>query len=677
MISIRPVATLLTLAGVLLATPATLPGQDIEVLALILEAEDSRRWDAPLFESSINHPAPLVRRTAAMAIGRIGDWRGTPLLQAALLDPDTTVQTAVIFGLGLLEDPQAVPDLIERLRAQPAISAVPAAEAITSLARIGGSEAAAFIRTVIDGSSLATTENPEDLLRQALTDVWWLGDEAPVTALAPYADGGTEDLRSRALYSLWRLEDPTAGSTFLRALGDRSPSIRAIAAGVLTSRYAADAGMESGTATDLLMGAVSDENARVRVNALRALGTYRDPATAPAVIVALDDPDFNVQVQAAWALGLIGGPTAGPELSRVLLADRNFALGREALIGLARSDSAAFVAAAGSWSGSGDWRRRAAAAEGWERVAPGPAEGKPRFLLDSDARVVASSLRAWVRFGDGADPALLAEARRLSSSPDAVVRTAAAQALGSAADPEDVGRLATMFTLAERDSFPDASWAALDALLTVAETSQEGESAVLLEFLGRSRRPENYLVRGWAEDNWPAAFARWGPAYPIETELSLQDYRAVAERFLVNQGEAYPHVLVETENAGILELELFGPDAPLTVQRFLALVDRQFFNGLTWHRVVPDYVVQTGDPRGDGWGVAPGAVRDEINRRDFRSRTVGMATSGPDTGSSQWFITLSPQQRLDGSYTAFGRIVGQSPGLPRITEGDRIRTIRR
>ncbi len=106
-------------------------------------------------------------------------------------------------------------------------------------------------------------------------------------------------------------------------------------------------------------------------------------------------------------------------------------------------------------------------------------------------------------------------------------------------------------------------------------------------------------------------------------------------------------------------------------------MDRRFFDGLRWHRVVPDFVVQTGDPRGDGLGVAPGAVRDEINRRRYRTRYVGMAHSGPDSGSSQWFITLSPQPRLDGAYTVFGRVVGPSPGLSRLTQGDRIRTIRR
>jgi len=397
----------------------------------------------------------------------------------------------------------------------------------------------------------------------------------------------------------------------------------------------------------------------------------------PAIELALEDLMPNVRVQAAQALGRSGGPLAMAALTRVFHDSDLFALRREALLGLSRIDSTAFVAAAATWGGSGDWRMRAVAADGWERVFPGPHPDKPDFLTDSDSRVVAAALLAWSRQVPDPTSDLLREARRLITSPDAVVRVAAAGVLGAAADPNDVSALAAMFQQARSDSIPDASWAALDALLMIAEASVEGESRVTLSFLARAQRPDNYLVRDWAESNWPLALERWGPTYPIETGLSLQDYRAVAERFLVNHSVAYPHVFVETEHAGTIELELFGPDAPLTVQRFLSLVDRRFFDGMRWHRVVPDFVLQTGDPRGDGWGVAPGAVRDELNRRRYRTRYVGMALSGSDTGSSQWFITLSPQPRLDGFYTVFGRVVGASPGLLRLTQGDRIRSIHR
>ena len=81
--------------------------------------------------------------------------------------------------------------------------------------------------------------------------------------------------------------------------------------------------------------------------------------------------------------------------------------------------------------------------------------------------------------------------------------------------------------------------------------------------------------------------------------------------------------------------------------------------------------------RGDGWGSSGTPIRDEINRQRYIQPLIGMALSGPDTGSSQWFINLSPQPHLDGTYTVFGKVVAGFPILSRITQGDIIRTIRR
>ncbi len=88
--------------------------------------------------------------------------------------------------------------------------------------------------------------------------------------------------------------------------------------------------------------------------------------------------------------------------------------------------------------------------------------------------------------------------------------------------------------------------------------------------------------------------------------------------------------------------------------------------------------MQDGDPRGDGFGGPGGAIRDEINRWRYAGKPMlGMALSGPDTGSSQWFINLGPQPHLDGTYTIFGRVIGNIGPLTRITQGDLIRTIKR
>jgi cyclophilin family peptidyl-prolyl cis-trans isomerase len=119
-------------------------------------------------------------------------------------------------------------------------------------------------------------------------------------------------------------------------------------------------------------------------------------------------------------------------------------------------------------------------------------------------------------------------------------------------------------------------------------------------------------------------------------------------------------------------LTLFAWDAPLTVYNFASLAQRNYFDGQRFHRVVPNFVIQAGDPRGDGNGGPGYAIRDEINRQRYRRGTLGMALSGPNTGGSQWFITHSPQPHLDGGYTIFGEVQAGASVLDQIRQGDRI-----
>jgi cyclophilin family peptidyl-prolyl cis-trans isomerase len=189
---------------------------------------------------------------------------------------------------------------------------------------------------------------------------------------------------------------------------------------------------------------------------------------------------------------------------------------------------------------------------------------------------------------------------------------------------------------------------------------------------------DDYLVRRLAAEKLPDAAARWGPVAPIATGRTLADYRAVARRYLLpaRRGMPGPRVTIETERGPVV-VELLPAEAPLTVAAFLSLVDRRYFDGSTWHRVVPNFVVQDGDPRGDGWGGPGFALRDEVNPVRYETATVGMALSGPDTGGSQFFITHSPQPHLDGTYTVFGRVVSGLGALDAIGQGERIRSIHR
>ncbi|MGA9523369.1 MAG: peptidylprolyl isomerase, partial [Myxococcaceae bacterium] len=127
---------------------------------------------------------------------------------------------------------------------------------------------------------------------------------------------------------------------------------------------------------------------------------------------------------------------------------------------------------------------------------------------------------------------------------------------------------------------------------------------------------------------------------------------------------------------GDIEVKLFRDEAPLTSANLWSLAEQGFFRDLTFHRVVPDFVAQGGDPRGDGQGGPGYVIPCEINRSRYVRGVVGMALSGPDTGGSQFFFTHSPQPHLDGRYTAFGEVVTGLDVVDRLLEGDRILEIR-
>jgi cyclophilin family peptidyl-prolyl cis-trans isomerase len=299
------------------------------------------------------------------------------------------------------------------------------------------------------------------------------------------------------------------------------------------------------------------------------------------------------------------------------------------------------------------------------------------MLNDRDPRVVAAGLQGWLDAAADPSPRLVAEARSRVTSSDVAVRAVAADALARVADQGDIPALMAAYRFVAKDSVPDAAFSILGALMAISGTGEDAHRRVMSEFVEGQRRSPEYSIRLWAWDHWPDLSAEWGPPAPVTTTRSMQDYRDLADRYIVTASpDQVPHVIVETSK-GSLGIDLLASEAPLTVANFLTLVDRGYFNGMRWPRVVPNFVVQDGDPRGDGWGGPGWSIRDEINPVRYGTSVVGMALSGPDTGGSQWFITLSPQPNLDGVYTVFGRVVDDPGTLARLTQGDLIKTIHR
>lgn len=131
--------------------------------------------------------------------------------------------------------------------------------------------------------------------------------------------------------------------------------------------------------------------------------------------------------------------------------------------------------------------------------------------------------------------------------------------------------------------------------------------------------------------------------------------------------------IIETEK-GTIVAELFADDAPGTVANFEKLINEGFYNGLTFHRVIPNFVIQGGCPHGTGTGGPGYTIKCEVtnNPNKHLRGSLSMAHAGRDTGGSQFFICHSPQPHLDGNHTVFGRVIDGIEVVDAIRQGNKM-----
>ncbi|HEX4620881.1 MAG TPA: peptidylprolyl isomerase, partial [Myxococcaceae bacterium] len=264
------------------------------------------------------------------------------------------------------------------------------------------------------------------------------------------------------------------------------------------------------------------------------------------------------------------------------------------------------------------------------------------FLKHADPRVVLSALNALAENGS---PAALEQVRALISGKDLVLAAAAARAAGKMGDAAALPSIRALAAMVPRS--PDLAENVADAFAALKP---------------KDPGPE---VQAWLKAS--SAHVRSQAARVLNVEPARIEGSA-APKLSPPAGAA---LSIETER-GPIRIELDGDAAPRTAVNLFRLAKRGFFKGLTFHRVVPDFVVQGGDPRGDGEGGPGYNIRCEINERPYVRGAVGMALSGKDTGGSQFFIATSPQPHLEGRYTVFGHVASGMEVVDALMEGDRI-----
>ncbi len=288
---------------------------------------------------------------------------------------------------------------------------------------------------------------------------------------------------------------------------------------------------------------------------------------------------------------------------------------------------------------------------------------------------------------------------------DAIVRATAASLLGDI-KPETPEKAAEIYKnlsdalwKARTDKLNDASLAILDAMKKQYDNRpkpQKIKIAYMTPFVSAMKSPD-YLIRRKAAEIYrsfnikkPDPMTVGNPGFkPFEIPkdidvVKFQSNRENGSRSRVIRTD-YKRALsrkngqwaaILKTDKGNITIDFFPEEAPLTVDNFVKLAQSGYFNGLAIHRVVPNFVVQDGDSRGDGNGGPGWQIRCEINQIPYERGMVGMALSGKDTGGSQWFVTHSPQPHLDGGYTIFGKVNENDMKIvDKLARGDKIVSI--
>jgi len=134
--------------------------------------------------------------------------------------------------------------------------------------------------------------------------------------------------------------------------------------------------------------------------------------------------------------------------------------------------------------------------------------------------------------------------------------------------------------------------------------------------------------------------------------------------------------VITLEKGGEIRLEFYAEDAPKTVENFVTLAKKGFYNGLNFHRVVPDFVAQGGCPKGNGTGGPGYQIKAEFNKQKHVRGSLAMARSqDPDSAGSQFYICYGSTPHLDGQYTVFGRVVSGMEHVDRIKQGDKMTAV--
>lgn len=645
-----------------------------ETILEVIRLED-RRAPAAAFAKFVTPTNGAIQRRAVAALGRLQDSAAVPLLIPLLKSSSAALRAEAAFALDQLASP-TTEVLLQHYREEKDLEV-----------RLA----------LIEAVSKTANDSSLTLLNAMLLQ--WLADPTPIVR-ADAALAAARLAQRRLGKAEWR-------TPLANLLNDKDEEARWRAAYALQRLYAGGQIAPDSLSVLNLLTALTERSARVRMQAARALGAMKVASTVQALTeCANNDADWRVRVNATAALG-------------------NFNIS-DWTNKLAFNDTSEHVRLTA-------WRALATAAERMQREGVGQDIAAIQKIFSVGLQ---NKQRSWRERAAAAlalaqifkQEAIVELAPHVDAEP-AYWRSRLAEALGVTAAAEAYPYLEKM----ARDSASSVKIVALEALPKLPRSIQAQAAPIYLEALRsgdaiitaiaaqnlaadslQRRNHATAIMEAYQKLQPPldaeaaqmifAALAQCGDlrAKPLlEAALQIPDKptgRAVAEALKKLTGEDYSNQLatevnptqdfseqdiqhlakaratIQT-NKGNIEIVFYPGEAPLTVLNFVRLAQRGYFDGVFFHRVVPNFVVQTGDPRGDGWGGPGYAIRSEFSRLRYTRGMVGMASAGVDTEGSQFFITHSEQPHLDGKYTIFARVKNGMEVVDALQVGDRMEKV--
>lgn len=578
----------------------------------IAELQDRRQTDSLLV--FLHHENPEYRKASALAFASIQDTLAIEALAGLLQDADNGVQEAAAFALGQTGGEAAFQAL----------------------------SAYAFDSPVLQEALGKTAFKSES----SKLDAWGLyrlalrgnADSTHVRSAMQFLDFTFPEhdrLGAAHFFSRGNLKIDLAEQPLLRALqADSSAYVRMAVASALRKIVKAQVQQA------LKEAAANDRDYRVRINAVRALAVFPADEIAQTLFDALKDESEPVSVATAE-----------------VIASLNFEKHTQPLLELARTTN--------SWRVKGNLYESLLASSK-------NSEGIVNEIIDQFKAAESPYAKAALLTALGQAPSAYAFVQEQLDSPVPVIKSSAAAALVSMNRHQ-------LFHPSMQQAFIDAYRKGMNT----------GDAAVIGTIAGALMDPSlNYksLITDYQflyEAKSKLSLPRDNEALqPLEAAIAYFENRTLDKPVTNSYNhpidwefvKTIPHdqqVRIRTSKGDII-IRLFVEEAPGSVANFLLLTNSGYFNGKNFHRVVPNFVIQGGCNRGDGWGSEDYSIRSEFSMRKYKEGSVGMASAGKDTEGTQWFITHSPTPHLDGRYTIFAEVVSGMDVVHRIAVGDEI-----